>query len=648
MDNNGTGAQLSNTDFTSNASDNSLRFSASDWTQFNKPSGESIYNIFAAVDNVYAASSTGVYRLSEDATSWAKISTFLPIEKYKAPITEYQGVFYSINGNRILFSTNEGRTWDVLCFIPKGDVIGFIISDRTRRSNTEESFVIYLALLNKGIYQSIDAGIQWTPINQGLEYENITAITKVKNTIFIGTNQGLYRWNSILWERLPIEENKVVYSLAVFRNYLYITTGPNSFSLDNSRKLFYSSDLGTSWTDISPPGITTHINATYNRSTNIAVYGNTILVFLGVLTFRSNDNGKTWENMEVDKNYVISSVSSMLAVNENIFYKVDVSNIHRSINSGTSWHSFVNNILGTKILKLIAFNNKLYVYTGSEVYESTDNGYTWEYIHFNFDFGKSKHKISDFVQQHINFVDRLKWKIVNNTLYVIISYENELYIFRSQIGENTFTLVQSIPYFEVSTGDNILGDFTVTDNVFYIEYNRQFFKWEPGNSELTNIELIDTAKYSDGTLNSGIKVAALRETVYVGRQDGRLFRSIDSGSSWQDITANFPLSFSNFKDIVFVNNTVYVATDRGVLASKDGEYWYILTDNEGKHIIVDKLITHSSRFYGINNIGVYRLDHRGKWEQILPNIPDKVIDLTVSDTKLYIATDQQGIFYTPL
>ncbi|RKU27981.1 hypothetical protein C6497_10425 [Candidatus Poribacteria bacterium] len=653
--NNGTGTQVSNTEFTSNVSDNSLRLSDSKWTQLYKPSGVDLYNILAAEDNLYAASSTGVYRLSEDATTWAKISTVVPIEDYKAPIIEYQGVFYSIHRSRILFSTDKGRTWDVLCLIPFGEVIGFIISERTRKSKTEESFVMYLALLNKGIYQSVDAGVQWTPINQGLEFEYITPMTKVKDTIFIGTNQGLYRWNSTLWERLPIEQNRLVYSLAVFRDNLYIATGPNSFSLDKSRKIFYSSDLGTSWIEISPPGITTHRNVSSDKPTNITVYGNTILVFLGGLAYRSNDHGKTWENMEFNKNRMtaisstlMTAISSVLAVNENIFYNVGSSKIKRSINNGTSWHTCVNNILGTKILKLITFNNKLYVSTGNQIHVSTDNGYTWEYIHFYFDSGKSKRKRSEYVQQHTNFVDGLKWKIVNSTLYVIIPYKDKLYIYRSQVDKNDLSLVQEISCPEVPTSDNIIGDFTVSDNVFYIEYNRQLYKWELGNTELKNIELIDTTKYSDGTLNSRIKVSASRETVYAGRQDGRLFQSIDNGISWRDITSNFPLSFSNLTDIVFVNNTVYVATEKGVLASEDGEYWYRPTDNEGKHIILDKLITHSSRLYGTNNIGVYHLDDRGKWEQFLPNIPDKVIDLTYSDTKLYIATDQQGIFYSPL
>ena len=149
-------------------------------------------------------------------------------------------------------------------------------------------------------------------------------------------------------------------------------------------------------------------------------------------------------------------------------------------------------------------------------------------------------------------------------------------------------------------------------------------------------------------MDRGFKLAASAETVYVGKRDGKLFQSIDGGNSWRDVTPNILSSFSQIKDIIFVGSTVYVATDIGVLTSGDGERWSLLTDNIGTSIIIDRFAMEGSSFYGAGGKGVYSLDSRGRWEQILANIPDKVISLSASHDKLYIGTEKLGIFHTSL
>ena len=58
-----------------------------------------------------------------------------------------------------------------------------------------------------------------------------------------------------------------------------------------------------------------------------------------------------------------------------------------------------------------------------------------------------------------------------------------------------------------------------------------------------------------------------------GDQRGYVFRTIDGGTTWQDITANLPLAPVN--DIVIVGTALVVASDLGVFASDDGgQQWY--------------------------------------------------------------------------
>ena len=78
-----------------------------------------------------------------------------------------------------------------------------------------------------------------------------------------------------------------------------------------------------------------------------------------------------------------------------------------------------------------------------------------------------------------------------------------------------------------------------------------------------------------------LKLGVSGETIYVGKRDGKLFQSLDGGSSWRDVTPSLPLHFTRFKEITFADSTIYVATDEGVLSSETGAHWRVLTDSAG-------------------------------------------------------------------
>ena len=90
---------------------------------------------------------------------------------------------------------------------------------------------MYLALRNEGIFRSIDGGIEWDPLNNGLTGERISAITAVGETVFAGTNRGLYRMDSGIWRKLSVGTSKTVYSLSVLDRNLYVGMGPDLIGL---------------------------------------------------------------------------------------------------------------------------------------------------------------------------------------------------------------------------------------------------------------------------------------------------------------------------------------------------------------------------------------------------------------------------------
>ena len=138
------------------------------------------------------------------------------------------------------------------------------------------------------------------------------------------------------------------------------------------------------------------------------------------------------------------------------------------------------------------------------------------------------------------------------------------------------------------------------------------------------------------------------ETVYVGQRDGHLFQSFDEGNSWKDVTSSLPLRFTHFKKIAFAGPTVYVATDKGVLTSRNGEHWHILTDRTDKCPIIDRFAVDGVTVYGVGDEGLYRLDDWARWKQISSSVPDKTVSFVASKESLYIATRVRGMFHIPL
>lgn len=661
--NKGVGSQVSEVDTDTNARNNFAKTLASDWTQENGPSGTSVYNIFAtSKNNIYTFSSTGIYRLTNGATSWTNINLRVPSKTYGVLITEHQNTLYIVNTNNILTSTDDGKTWNIFCSRPKGTAIDFIIKDKKQEQQSHTDFVMYLALQDKGVFQSDDAGMHWTSLSNGLTNKRITAAAVIGNSIFVGTTQGLYRLDSGVWKQLSVASINAVHSLVVSENNLYVAIGSNflgyaSLKSKNTspRKIYRTSDLGITWTEITPIDRSFMKNVPNLNPTKLMANGETLLV-LGSPVFRSRDRGQTWTNLGFDTNLRPTSSSSGLAVDENTFYKVDQHGIQRTTDSGATWHSLMDGIVGAKVQEVIVFNNRLYMYTGSYIYESTTNGKSWKSV--DLDYGKFIPKLKEHLTPQADLYINSTLVIVDKSLYIITLQDEELHVFRLRPSEVVFSMIQKINLSELWANSEAVKTALLSDvgernsnskvnkQTVYLEYKNRLFKLDLNRLELTETRLIDTAKQYKWNIDRGFKLAALAETVYVGTKDGKLFQSIDSGNSWRDVTPNILTNFSDIKDIALAGTKVYVATDKGVLSSKTGEHWQVLTDDIGTYIIIDRFAINKYNIYGANRTSIYRLDSHGKWEQISSNVPDSVISLAVNRNKIYVVTEQHGIFHT--
>ncbi len=691
--NSGPGLQTSLTSLASASQKDPLRRSTSQWTQASGPQGSPVFDIFATSKRtVYATTPASIYRLTADATAWTPIDIDTPVRRFGMPMTEHRGVLYVVQPNEVLTSSDNGETWNPLSPRPSGYAIGLIITDETQVSNSQRNVSMYLALRDKGIFRSTDSGKQWKHLNNGLKNKRIYVVNAIENTVFAGTNAGVYRLNSDIWEQLSLDTSNAVHDLAVMENNLYVATGPDSivFGLPNAEeksavqivtrdtarpwKIFHTTDLGRSWTEITPKSKSTVIMTP--RSVKILAAGEILLALDGIRSFHSNDGGQTWADLGLDKDPVRQNIFPAVAVDENTFYRAGEFGIHRTTDGGKSWHPFMEGIVGTKIWDLTAFNDRFYAYTGSEIVQSIDGDETWKSVQVN-------PKLVSGEQPHLSLSSNSRLTLTNGGLHAIVPEKNNLHIFRLSMDDNTFIPIQGAPTFDgevlslelwttiakaegIDVPDDIekdakamkalrslatfmiTGGFAISDEILYVENQRRLFKWKPGDPEWTNTGLIDLGKQPDADLRKGFKLAASGEIVYVGKRAGQLFQSLDAGDTWKDITSSLPLLFTRFSEIVFAGSTVYVATDNGVLSSQDGENWRVLTDRASQPIVIDRLAINHTSIYGAGDTGVYRLDDRGRWKQMTASVPDRVISLVVNNDRLYIATQHRGMFHIPL
>ena len=153
------GTQVSNVTSTSVTSENAAKFSTAQWAQGNGPPAGPVRDIFATPEGtVYAVTQTGIYRLTADATAWRRVNASIPIGESLMPMAAHNGRLYIVSTDEIYASDNRGETWRTLGPRPKGDVVGFVITDAEKAASSQVPITMYLALRDNGIFRSTDGG----------------------------------------------------------------------------------------------------------------------------------------------------------------------------------------------------------------------------------------------------------------------------------------------------------------------------------------------------------------------------------------------------------------------------------------------------------------------------------------------------------
>ncbi len=730
------------------------------WTQTKGPEGGFVNNFFTTnAGDIYAGTSTSLYKLGTDGRAWRRVNArrlgSLSIQDWlgtAAQMAAHGNMLYLATDTEILASEDKGETWHALGTHPKGIARGFAVTDSG----------FYLALTG-GVYYSKDGKTSWVALKDGMVLKKVSALAVVENTVFAGTNSGLYRLlNAEKWGLLAVGstdlhgEKPVIHALAASKNRLYVAAGrevKKGFgALFSSRKtddnwwsLYRSTDKGESWYPIDPRERQEREAGKQRRgqvgfrlpgSDNIP----SVKIFAtgaGVMVtdadgefFYSTNTGETWTTLEKDGSGG-GIAPPLLIADTNIFYKGGQSGILRTTDGGESWHQFNTGFVSTPVTTLIAVKDRLYANSvNNEYVTSTDGGESWALLpriddsvliaafdgNIYLKKGQNMNLPSPLLRlstedNSLNFIpgmpgfegdnsgnkvqaeidvpeemmitafrevlqeafpDKVKQNIEDLDLEQVAEILKDIDIDPNQLNEKLTEKLNDNPDFDrlkneafnkafeeqVSTGmPSFFGSFAVSGETYYVEYGQKLFRWKPGMAEWHDTGLIDETKvvfpvdYSAEASTSinvrdsiGFKIAVSDSTVYVGKRDGHLAQSFDKGETWNDVTADLPFSFTEFKVIAFAGLTVYVATDSGVAYSSDGTHWHAATDVEGGQLVMERLAAEGMTVYGTTGQYVYQLkENASRWKQVTPEIPDLVLSFAVDDNVLYVGTSTSGV-----
>jgi hypothetical protein len=222
---------------------------------------------------------------------------------------------------------------------------------------------IFAGTAGIGVFTSSNNGVNWATVNFGLINQVVRALISVDIDLYAGTDGGVFRsTNSGLgWTALNNGlTNYSVKSLLVNGSYMFAGTAGG---------IFRSSNSGGNWISVNS-GLT---NQTVN---NITVNGATMFAGTeGGGVFRSGNNGTTWT--AVNSGLTNQTVNAVAANGANVFAGTYGGGVFLSTNNGGNWTAVNNGLTNQYVLTLMFSGSNLFAGTAGGVFLSNNNGTGW-------------------------------------------------------------------------------------------------------------------------------------------------------------------------------------------------------------------------------------------------------------------------------
>jgi photosystem II stability/assembly factor-like uncharacterized protein len=556
---------------------------------------------------VLALCSEGLFKSVDNGETWLLINESGFVGCISTGIYAGGNILYmAVHGGGIMKSSDNGITWDSITpqgeYSPSGPIEVY----------PEDGQTIIAGMNSNGIYKSVDGGLNWNQLSNGVPIDLSPVVIKLNplnpNTVYAGFRKifpdqtgvpGLYKsYNGgQSWQQLNIDYN--------FDDNIYefdmIDVNPsdtNSIIIACTDVLYKSLDGGNTFSANYSDQIVGCITVMFNEPIPGEIY-------LGKYTeiSKSTDGGNSFLRSDYGLLGTSPSKPAISGNDQSVIY-TSTDFAYRSNNSGGEWNRTDNGLPESGKLYTHPGNNDIvYCVTYSGVYKSENSGLMWDLQCEN-----------EFYTYYIN---------PENPTERFAASSNILY--KSNDGGDTWSELSSI-----SGGP--MGDGTIVSLAFDSQRPERIFC---GVQVFWSVDLFGATYKSD---DYGITWTQVKDVtgnalaidsnnpdiIYMGSCENGLFKSIDGGDSWEQLTNGL----GN-------NETLPYITDI-IIDSKDHDHLYVsLSNNFYSH--------------GINNNGIFQSFDGGQSWSELPSeglIWKDVtnISMTPDGSKLFASVECAGVF----
>ena len=364
------------------------------WIQAEPVKGTAVGGLLVTSDDaLYTTADGHIYKMGADRKEWQQIFNLEALDAnyrgYGGLIKKWDDTFYLLVDVTLFASKDDGKTWQLLHTFPVDRLFpfDFVLTKQ----------VFYIIFSDYTAFRSEDAGKTWKAVNVGFP-QRPNSMVVIQNTMFAGTDNGLYRLKDDNWQRVefpaPIGE---ILSIATTERKIYVAA---KFSQDvtSSQKvrqglargwwIFRSTDHGDSWDDITPTNAWPVMG--WPPEIKLVAVGETLLAMEKGMV-RSTDGGNTWLPPQLPgTSPSMDRFSHPVVVNESTIYVSSSDGLYRTTNGGVSWDAVnINRQNQAAIENLIAYkgNDKgqnmpptLYARFGGEIVKTNDKGKSWKTV----------------------------------------------------------------------------------------------------------------------------------------------------------------------------------------------------------------------------------------------------------------------------
>ncbi len=504
-------------------------------------------------------------------------------------------------------STNNGTSWaSINNGLANTDVTTLFVNG----SN------IFAGTNSGGVFLSTDSGASWSSASFGLEPEVLT-LTASGTDLFAGTSGGVYRStnNGTTWTSASagLQDATNVYAIAAIDSNLIAGTGNGNY---------LSTDRGISWTQSVWGPI----------ALSFAMRGTELFAgSAGGGVLFSTDKGISWSGIVSGLLPTGTPIRSVAVNGTNLFAGTAGQGAYLSTNGGSFTHVGMTN----------NFVNALVV-SGTNVFAGT-NGYG---VLMTKDSGKS-------------------WEPVNNgfvTTEIVTLVGNDANLFAGVSGDGVFSSPDNggswkpIPtpggapagfiYAFAAIGTKL---FVSSANIGTLCSTDNGTSWIPASTDLRSLDVIAFAVDS--------------ANFYAANYDGNVYRSTDSGASWNKTSGRLPILGSGITGgyaLAASGTNLFAATDgvpqpdqNGIwLSTDEGSTWTLvnssLSDNPDEYFTA--LAASGPYLFAGSNLGVFLSTDSGvSWTAVDSGLTNSlVLSLCVNKESIYAGTNEDGIWRCPL